>query len=408
MNVVRYIASRYLFSRKHVSLISILTGISIGGITIGTALLIVILSVFNGFFDVIQGFLLSFDPDIRIEMTDGSAMPYSPSAFDSVRNHPDVQELTPYIEGKVMLAFKDGNNEVVTARGVEAGGYIRLNELENSVRNGVFDLSVRDGKPGVVLSEALSNRYGADPGTEAALLSTTGMRRALTQFSAPRTSRFEVRGNYTIQQILEGDVIYIDISAAQRLFNMRSEVTGYDLKLTNTNEAASVKENLQGILGPDYEVSSWYDLQRPLYDVMAFEKWGSYIILMLIIFVAALNIVGSLTMIVLQKRKDIGILRSMGMTQANIKKVFRMQGLLIGLIGCGIGGLLGLVLAIAQRDLELVQLSSAFIISAYPISINPWDIVLVMGTTMFLCLAASWYPSLRAAAVEPADAVRNE
>ena len=96
------------------------------------------------------------------------------------------------------------------------------------------------------------------------------------------------------------------------------------------------------------------------------------------------------------------------MTQANIKKVFRMQGLLIGLIGCGIGGLLGLVLAIAQRDLELVQLSSAFIISAYPISINPWDIVLVMGTTMFLCLAASWYPSLRAAAVEPADAVRNE
>jgi len=189
---------------------------------------------------------------------------------------------------------------------------------------------------------------------------------------------------------------------------MRSEVTGYDLKLTNTNEAASVKENLQGILGPDYEVSSWYDLQRPLYDVMAFEKWGSYIILMLIIFVAALNIVGSLTMIVLQKRKDIGILRSMGMTQANIKKVFRMQGLLIGLIGCGIGGLLGLVLAIAQRDLELVQLSSAFIISAYPISINPWDIVLVMGTTMFLCLAASWYPSLRAAAVEPADAVRNE
>jgi lipoprotein-releasing system permease protein len=217
-----------------------------------------------------------------------------------------------------------------------------------------------------------------------------------------------VRGSYTIQQILEGDVIYIDISAAQRLFSMRNEVTGYDLKIANTDDAEEVKRDLQAILGPDYSVRSWYDLQKPLYDVMAFEKWGSYIILMLIIFVAALNIVGSLTMIVLQKRKDIGILRSMGMTQAKIKKIFRMQGVLIGVIGCGIGGILGLGLALAQQQFGLVKLSSAFIISAYPISINPWDIVLVMGTTMFLCLAASWYPSLRAASVEPADAVRNE
>lgn len=408
MNVVRFISSRYLFSRKHVSLISILTGISIAGITIGTALLIVILSVFNGFFDVIRGFLLSFDPDIRIEMSNAGAMNYNPDVMESVGNHPDVLELTPYIEGKVMLAFRDGKNEVVTARGVEPGGYIRLNELENSVRNGVFDLSVQQGRPGVVLSEALSNRYNADPGTETALLSTTGMRRSLTQFSSPRSSRFQVRGSYTIQQILEGDVIYIDISAAQRLFNMRNQVTGYDLKLRDTDDATRVKGELQKILGSDYEVSSWYDLQRPLYDVMAFEKWGSYIILMLIIFVAALNIVGSLTMIVLQKRKDIGILRSMGMTKAKIKQIFRMQGVLIGVIGCGIGGFFGLGLALAQQEYGLVQLSSAFIISAYPISINPWDVVLVIGTTMFLCLAASWYPSLRAAAVEPADAVRNE
>ncbi|MFO7845594.1 MAG: FtsX-like permease family protein [Balneolaceae bacterium] len=408
MNVVRFISGRYLFSRKHVSLISVLTGISIAGITIGTALLIVILSVFNGFFEVIRGFLLSFDPDIRIEMADGRVMDYNPEQMDPVREHPDVLELTPYIEGKVMLAFQDGKNEVVTARGVEPGGYIRLNELENSVRTGVFDLSVQDGRPGVVLSEALSNRFNADPETQAALLSTSGMRRALTQFSAPRSSRFEVRGSYTIQQILEGDVIYIDIAAAQRLFNMRNQVTGYDLKLQDTDDAERVKEDLQQRLGEEFVVLSWYDLQRPLYDVMAFEKWGSYIILMLIIFVAALNIVGSLTMIVLQKRKDIGILRSMGMSRSGIKKIFRTQGLMIGLIGCGIGGTLGLGLALAQDHFGLVKLSSAFIISSYPIAINPWDIVLVVGATMFLCLAASWYPSVRAARVEPADAVRNE
>lgn len=408
MNVVRFISSRYLFSRKHVSLISILTGISIAGITIGTALLIVILSVFNGFFDVIRGFLLSFDPDIRIEMADGGVMNYGPDAMESVQDHPDVLELTPYIEGKVMLAFRDGNNEVVTARGVERGGYIRLNELENSVKRGVFDLSVQNNRPGLVISEALSNRYGIDSGAEAALLSTTGMRRALTQFSAPRASRFQVRGIYSIQQILEGDVLYIDIAAAQRLFNMQNQVTGFDLKLNETDDASRVKKELEEILGPEYAVSSWYDLQKPLYDVMMLEKWGSYIILMIIIFVAALNIVGSLTMIVLQKRKDIGILISMGMSKKKIRQIFRAQGLQIGLIGCGIGGTAGILLALAQHHFEIVKLSSAFIISAYPIYINPWDIVLIIGVTMLLCVAASWYPSVRAASVDPADAVRNE
>jgi len=408
MNVVRFISRRYLFSRKHVSLISILTGISIAGITIGTALLIVILSVFNGFFDVIRGFLLSFDPDIRIEMSDGSVMNYNPEIMGPVQNHPDVLELTPFIDGKVMLAVRDGNNEVVTVRGVDRDGYIRMNELENSVKRGVFDLSVQNNRPGVVISEALSNRFGIDTGDEAALLSTTGMRRALTQFSAPRASRFEVRGSYTIQQILEGDVIYIDIAAAQRLFNMPNQVTGFDLKLKDTDNASRVKRELEELLGADYAVASWYDLQKPLYDVMMLEKWGSYIILMIIIFVAALNIVGSLTMIVLQKRKDIGILMSMGISKKKIRQIFRAQGIQIGLIGCGIGGATGILLALAQKHLELVKLSSAFIINAYPISINPWDIVLIMGGVMVLCIAASWYPSLRAAAVDPADAVRNE
>jgi len=408
MNVVRYISGRYLFSRKHVSLISILTGISIAGITIGTALLIVILSVFNGFFDVIRGFLLSFDPDIRIEMADSRVMPQQPEFIDLISTNPDVVELTPYIDGKVMLAFRDGRNEVVTVRGVEQDGYIRLNELENSIKTGVFDLSVQNNRPGVVISEALSNRFGIDPGDEAALLSTTGMRRALTQFSAPRASRFNVSGTYSIQQIIEGDVVYIDLLAAQRLFNMQNQVTGFDLKLTDTDNASRVKRELAEQLGPEYKISSWYDLQKPLYDVMMVEKWGSYVILMIIILVAALNIVGSLTMIVLQKKKDIGILMSMGMSKKRIRQIFRMQGLQIGLIGCGIGGVAGVLLAIAQRDLELVKLSSAFIISAYPISINPWDIVLIVGGTMILCIAASWYPSLRAADVDPADAVRNE
>jgi lipoprotein-releasing system permease protein len=408
MNIIRFISRRYLFSRKHISLISVLTSISIAGITLGTALLIIILSVFNGFFDVIRGFLLSFDPDIRIEMNEVNAMPFDPDLIDQIQDHPEVMQVAPYVEGKAMLISEDNQNDVVIVRGIERSSHIRISDLEQSVQNGVFDLSVQDGHPGLVISSTISNQYGLESGDEIALLSSAGMRRAITQFSAPRVSRFQVRGSYNIQQIIDDDITYINLEAAQRLFNMRNEITGLDLQLVDTDNAENVKQDLQQMLGPDYRLQTWYDLQKPLYDVMYLEKWGSYFILMIIVLVAALNIVGSLTMIVIQKKKDIGVLISMGMTSKKIKQIFISQGIQIGLIGCGIGGLLGVLTAWIQQEYGLVKLTSSFIIDAYPVSIQPLDIALVVGGSLILCLAASWYPATRAAQVQPADALRGE
>jgi lipoprotein-releasing system permease protein len=172
--------------------------------------------------------------------------------------------------------------------------------------------------------------------------------------------------------------------------------------------AEKVKADLQELLGDQYRIQTWYDLQKPLYDVMYIEKWGSYFILMIIVLVAVLNIVGSLTMIVLQKRRDIGVLISMGMTSKKIKRIFQSQGIHIGLIGCGLGGTIGILLSLAQKKFGLIKLTSSFIIDAYPVSINPLDIVIVLSGSMILCLLASWYPASRASAINPADAVRNE
>src|SRR6056297_304902 len=408
MNIIRFISRRYLFSRKHLSLISVLTSISIAGITLGTALLIIILSVFNGFFDVIRGFLLSFDPDIRIELNEANAMPFDPDLINRLQDHPEVVQVAPYVEGKAMLISEGNQNDVVIVRGIERSSHIRISDLEQSVQNGVFDLSVQNGRPGLVISNTFSNQYGLGAGDEIVLLSAAGMRRAITQFSAPRVSRFQIRGSYNIQQIIDDDIAYINLEASQRLFNMQNEITGLDLQLTDTDRAEEVKGELQQMLGPDYRLQSWYDLQKPLYDVMYLEKWGSYLILMIIVLVAALNIVGSLTMIVIQKKKDIGVLISMGMTPKKIKQIFISQGIEIGIIGCGIGGVLGVFTAWLQQEYGLVKLTSSFIIDAYPVSIQPLDIVLVVGGSLILCLAASWYPATRAAAVEPADAVRGE
>lgn len=408
MNIIPFISRRYLFSKKHISLISVLTSISIAGITIGTALLIVILSVFNGFFDVIRGYLLTFDPDIRIEMAADNKMIFENGLMSQLMDHPDVVNVSPYIQGKAMLAFSDGRNEVLIIRGIDRDTDLMLSGIESSIESEYFDLSVQNNRPGVVVSESIVNRYRLNLGDELAMLSPTGMRRALTQFSAPRASRFEVRGTYNVLQIIDGDVAYVEMAAAQRLFNMRNEITGFDLKLTDTDRAHIVKDELLEILGPDYEIQTWYDLQKPLYDVMYLEKWGSYFILMIIVFVAILNIIGSLTMIVIQKKRDIGVLISMGMTPKKIRKIFRSQGLQIGLIGCGLGGFIGIAITYAQQEFSLVKLSSSFIIDAYPVSIHFSDIAIILTGTMLLCLLASWYPASRASNIQPADAVRDE
>jgi lipoprotein-releasing system permease protein len=403
-----FIARRYLFSRKHVSLISTLTFISITGITIGTALLIVVLSVLNGFFDVIKSFLLSYDPDVRIEASGSALFTQNDEITEQIRSLPEVRLLSPYVEGKALLALRDGQTEVVDVKGVERDSFFQLVDIEESITAGVFDLSVQNRTPGIIVHQDLRNQLRLDIEDEVALLSAAGMKNALTQISVPQSFRFNLRGAYFLQQISGGPKVFVDIEAAKRLFRARNQITGIDIKLHNNEDAEEVKEELSVMLGPSYEISTWYDLQKPLYDVMYLEKWGSFLVLILIVIVAVLNIIGSLTMIVIQKQRDIGILISMGYSKSGIKSIFRKQGLYIGLIGCGIGGAVGLALSWLQMKFGLVKLSSAFIIDAYPVQISPLDVSIILISSLLLCVLASWYPAHRASKVQPADAVRYE
>lgn len=408
MESTSYIARRYLFSKKHITLISTLTIISITGITIGTALLIVVLSVFNGFFNVIKGLLLSHDPDIRIESTQSTELVYDQKMLKQLESIPEVVIAAPYVSDKALLTQNREQDRVVNIRGIRKEDFFQLSQSDDPVTSGSFDLSVQNRQPGMVMSERQLNELNLNLGDQVALLSAEGMRKSLTQFSFPRIYRFQVRGSYFMQQIVSEPVIYIDLEAAQRLFDYRNTVTGIDLRLTDSDLASSVKTEIAGILGPDYKISTWYDLQKPLYDVMLLEKWGSYIILMIIVLVAVLNIVGSLTMIVIQKNRDIGILATIGLTPDKIRKIFVKQGIYIGLIGCGIGGSLGLLLSWLQKEYGLIKLSSAFIIDAYPASIELLDVSLILIGTLVLCLAASWYPAKRASKVQPSEAIRYE
>jgi lipoprotein-releasing system permease protein len=191
---------------------------------------------------------------------------------------------------------------------------------------------------------------------------------------------------------------------------MGDRVSGIELRLDNLDNATRVKADLNARLDPArFTVQTWYDLQRSLYDVMRLEKWGASFILVLIIVVAAFNIVGSLTMIVIEKRRDLGVLQAMGVPRRDIRRIFLLEGLLVGVIGAGIGLALGLGLALLQQHFALVPLAGAeaFIIDAYPVSIRALDVALIVVVAVALCTVAALYPASRAAAVEPAQAVRG-
>jgi lipoprotein-releasing system permease protein len=410
VNAKNLIARRYLFSRKKITLISTLTLISITGVTIGTAMLIIVLSVFNGFFDLMKDMLLAYDPDIRIESAVDATFTPDGRLAEILEANPEIMLISPYVEGKSLIAHRGGSYKVVVVRGIDPDVHTRMVDLGRNLTSGRLSLGVSDRRPGMLIGEQLANQLRVTVGDDVGLLSAQAIQRSLTQFTAPRSYHFNVRGAFSMDRVFEGSLVFIELEAAQRIFNTRSAVTGIDIKLNSHDRAAGVKEELQAALGSDFRVKTWYDLQKPLYDVMNLEKWAAYFILMLIVLVAVLNIVGSLTMIVIQKTRDIGLLMSYGFKKADIKAVFLRQGIYVGLIGCGLGGALGLLISWLQKEYGLIKLAGAesFIISAYPVVFVWSDLLMIIGGSLLLCILASWYPAVRASKIQPAESLRYE
>jgi lipoprotein-releasing system permease protein len=412
------IARRYLASRRDVSLISIITGISMTGVTLGVAALIVVLSVMNGFYDFVRDLLVSLDPHVRVVSAEGQGMANADSLLRLARETKHVTAAAPYVEGKALLLARNEkeSNRVVRVRGVAPS---MMETAAPTMAMGRFDLrSAPDGTPGIVLDRRLGQRMAVLPGRDAqggdavGLLSAPAIERTLTTvFSSPPLRRFEVRGLFEVQGASEQKNVFISLSEAQRLFRTEGRVTGIDLRLDNLERAGAVKAALQQRLDPDrYTVQTWYDLQKSLYDVMQLEKWGASAILGLIVIVAAFNIVGSLTMVVIEKRTDIGALQAMGVSRPNVRRIFLYEGALIGAVGTGLGLVLGLGLAFLQKYYKLVPMAQAqsFLIDAYPVAVRPLDVVLIAVVSFGLCVLAALYPASRAASIEPARAVHMD
>lgn len=414
------IARRYLSSPRSFSLISKITGISIFGVGLGVAALIVVLSVLNGFFDFVRDMLIAYDPHVRIVSVSEHGLRNVDSLTTLVWTIPGVVQVSPYVEGKAMLRHGGNSdvNKVVIVRGIDVDDLGDEAPLVTGVTFGSFDVSRSNGRPGIVIGRRLGERLllapagGSQPASRVALLSASGMVRSFVNvFGGAPIREFEVRGLFHLESVYDESHVFIDLKEAQRLFRTGRTVSGIEIRLDELERAAEVKSALQARLDmSSVEVLTWYDLQKSLYDVMRLEKYGASLILALIIVVAAFNIVGSLTMIVIEKRRDVGALRAMGATQRDIRRIFLIEGLLIGVLGSGTGLVLGLGIALLQKHFQLVPLADAgsFLIDAYPVVINPLDVLVIALIALGLCVLASVYPARRAASIQPAEAVSVE
>lgn len=414
------IARRYLLSRRQVTLISVITGISVLGVTVGVASLIVILSVMNGFYDFVHELLVSLDPHVRIVSAEDDGIEEPDSLLAIALEQPHVRHASAYVEGKALLVPERGGdvNKVVIVRGVDPDAYGGVSDVVARTGFGSFDLERHSGRPGLVAGMSLARQFALAPGSAStdasrvALLSAPALERMLVNiFGGLPLTWFDVRGLFELKDVYDESHVFISVEEAQRLFRMQGRVSGIELRLDDLNRADEVKARLSARLDPArFKVLTWYDLQRALYDVMRLEKWGASIILGLIIIVAAFNIVGSLTMVVIEKRRDVGVLQAMGASRRDIRRIFMLEGMFIGVAGTILGAILGLGLAMLQKQYGLIHLPGAgsFMIEAYPIMIRFTDVAAICLVALGLCVLASAYPAHRAASIVPAEAVNVE
>lgn len=409
MSYERFIAQRYLGSKRQMRFINIIMYVSVVGITVGVAALLVVLSVFNGFNSVVTNVLVGFDPHVKITPARGKSVFLSDSLIQALDHEKQIAAWSPFISSKALLMTAQVNR-VVFVKGVVDSTVGKVSGVRERIVLGEMAFHDTQGSAGIVLGMGLADRMSATVGSELTLVSPVGVDAMLLQFGQPLMKKCTVEGIYdSYNKDYDSHYAFISIETAQKLFDYRNEISGVELRLRNINDAEIVKSSLQSKLGESFTVSTWYDLHRDLYSVMKIERWVAYLILCLIVGVATFNVLGTLTMGVIEKRRDIGILKGLGATKRSIMRVFMFEGILVGTIGTFLGLLIGFVVCYLQMKYQLFPLDpTVYIIPAIPVEIRWTDFLAVSGASMLLSTIASLYPAIRAAKLQPVEAIRWE
>jgi len=402
-----FVALRYLFSRKE-GLFTFLTSIiGVAGVAVGVAALITTLGVMTGFQSDIKERVIGAQSHILI--SGDMSEDFYTQKIKEIEKIPGVAGAAPNIGGQAIL--NRGNSSLgVVLRGIEPQQEGKINNLMSSFEEGSFTPPVNPGEKetpaAIVLGVELAANMGIDVGDDVVLISPSSI--ASSAGMVPKMKKFRVSGTIkTGYYEFDSTMVYTDLKSAGDFLDLDSSVTGIAVKLKNIDAAAQIAKQIKPLFGPEFTVRTFSEMNATLYAALKLEKMMMFIILSLIILVAALNIASNLILLGTEKLKDIGIMRALGANPLNISKIFIVEGLLTGTFGLICGLLLALLLCWVITTFNFIQLpGDVFYLTKIPVRLQATDILAVILGTYILCFAAALYPALRASKVNPADAIR--
>lgn len=405
MNLPLKIARRYLFAKRSTNAINIISGIAVFGIAIGTAALILILSVFNGFEDLFLSLYNSFNPDVTVTPVQGKTFVPDSTTLDAIYRIDGVKTVSRTLEEKALFDYKD-NKDIGLLKGVDEN-YARVTGIDSTVREGAYRLS-HDGESLAVIGQGIRNKLGIDiddPFHPLAIYWPKRKRGGLLNAKPFKSVQVQPVGTFLVQQDFENQYVLTDIATVQRLLELPDACSALEIDLSPGFDISATYTALRGVVGADFEVKNRFEQEASFLKLMRVEKWLSFAIVGLMMLLVSFNMIGALWMIVLEKQGDIAILKSMGMTDEGVYRLFLYEGLLMCTLGIGIGFVLATLIYILQTTVGIITLPGGMLIDAYPVSLRWFDFPLVAVTVFSIGAAAAVLPARRARRV---SAVRGE
>ena len=399
MNFPFFIAKRYLFSKKSTNAINIISAISVIGVAVATMALVVTLSVFNGFHDMVASFFTSFDPQLKVTPVMGKTVAADDPILTKIKQLPQVDVATESVEDQALVIYR-GRQAMVTIKGVE-DNFDQLTHIkEILLGDGEYQLHAADmfyGIPGIRLAEQLGTGYMYDeplrvyaPRREGQLNMANPMDGLVEDELYSPGVIFQV-----LQSKYDKNYILTSISFARRIFEQQGMISSLELRLKPGSNFERVKSQIKDIAGDKFYVKDRFEQQDDTFKIMKIEKLMAYIFLTFILMIACFNIIGSLSMLIIDKKDDVVTLRNLGATDKQIVHIFLFEGRMISAIGAVLGIIIGLALCWAQQTFGLVKLgssSASFVVNAYPVSVHPEDVILIFVTVLVVGFLSVWYP----------------
>lgn len=390
---------RYLVAKKSTNAINVIAWVSIGAIALVTAAMIIVLSVFNGLSDLVKSLYKGFYTDLRILPISGKVLTLTPEQYAALKKIDGVHYISFVAEEKALLKVGE-NQSIVTLKGVD-NEYEKLTTIKQKIIRGEFELGDAENAK-LVLGYGVENALG--------ILSNQIQSKVMV-YLPNRDRRFTGKmedfnsgealpdGTFAIQQDFDNKYAISNLAFVKNLIGLDSnQYTTIELAVKEESEIERIKSNLQNVLGKNYIIQTKYQQNQSLYNVMKYEKWGVYGIFCLVLLISSFTIIGALTMLVLEKQKDISILKSMGASNHYIRKIFLTEGLLLALFGIGFGVFLGILICTLQQHFHFVKLyGGSFLIDYYPVQMQFSDLFLIISTVAAITFLASYFPAKRAA-----------